>query len=161
MVIFRVDERLVHGQIIEAWLPFTEAKHLIVANDAIEQDMLRQQIMSLAVPQHVRIHFVRLASLAASVGLYAQEKIFVVLENIQDLQKALAFYATQEQRDKMPSIIINIGNVHHGLDKQKVAPHVSLSAEEKLFLQDAAQKYPLDFRSVPSQKTRGLHDFLL
>ena len=32
---FRVDNRLVHGQVIEAWLPYTGARHLIVANDEL------------------------------------------------------------------------------------------------------------------------------
>ena len=34
MLWFRVDNRLVHGQVIEGWLPYVAARHLIVANDA-------------------------------------------------------------------------------------------------------------------------------
>ena len=50
---FRVDNRLVHGQVIEAWLPYTGARHLIVANDELAADALRQQIIELAVPQRI------------------------------------------------------------------------------------------------------------
>ena len=39
---FRVDNRLVHGQVIEAWLPYTGARHLVVANDELATDFLRQ-----------------------------------------------------------------------------------------------------------------------
>ena len=50
---FRVDNRLVHGQVIEAWLPYTGAKHLVVANDELAGDVIRQQIIELAVPHRV------------------------------------------------------------------------------------------------------------
>ncbi|MBQ1419973.1 MAG: PTS sugar transporter subunit IIB, partial [Desulfovibrio sp.] len=26
---FRVDNRLIHGQVIEGWLPYTNARHLV------------------------------------------------------------------------------------------------------------------------------------
>lgn len=53
MLWFRIDNRLVHGQIIEAWLPHIRAKTLLVANDELAADDLRQEIMSLAVPSGI------------------------------------------------------------------------------------------------------------
>ena len=44
MLWFRVDNRLVHGQVIEGWLPYVAARHLIVANDAMSADLLQQQV---------------------------------------------------------------------------------------------------------------------
>ncbi len=57
MMWVRIDNRLVHGQIIETWLPYTHAKHIIVVNDAVARDDLQQQIMSLAIPQSVSCSF--------------------------------------------------------------------------------------------------------
>ena len=67
---FRVDNRLIHGQVIEGWLPYTGAAHLIVANDALAEDLLRQQIMSLAIPHHVDVRFVPLKDLAKIGNLH-------------------------------------------------------------------------------------------
>ena len=53
MAWFRIDNRLVHGQVIEGWLPYLNAGHLIVANDALALDELQQQIMRLAIPGRV------------------------------------------------------------------------------------------------------------
>lgn len=50
MTFVRIDNRLVHGQIIETWLPFTRARTIVVANDELAADPLRQEIMSLAIP---------------------------------------------------------------------------------------------------------------
>ena len=57
MAFVRVDNRLVHGQIIESWLPFTHARTILVVNDELAADYLRQEIMSLAIPAGVRIEF--------------------------------------------------------------------------------------------------------
>ena len=65
---FRVDNRLVHGQVIEAWLPYTGARHLVVANDELADDIMRQQIIELAVPQRVMTHFINVKELAATLN---------------------------------------------------------------------------------------------
>ena len=33
--LIRVDSRLVHGQIIETWLPFLKATRIVVVNDEV------------------------------------------------------------------------------------------------------------------------------
>ncbi len=57
MIWFRIDNRLVHGQIIETWLPYTRATRLVVCNDELAKDELRQQIMLLAVPGRIQVSF--------------------------------------------------------------------------------------------------------
>jgi len=55
IVLVRVDERLVHGQILEGWLPTTRAQVLLVANDTLADDSVRRAIMESAVPFTVRL----------------------------------------------------------------------------------------------------------
>ncbi len=158
MTLVRVDNRLVHGQIIEAWLPYLGAKHLVVVNDALLHDALRQQIMSLAVPQRIQIHFIGLAQWWVHIERYATEGALFLLENIQDLQSCMLLYTAQTQLTKLPAIQINIGNVPHGFDKRTLMPSVSVTESEWRILEALAQKYMVDFRSLPSEKTRVLHE---
>ena len=58
----RIDNRLIHGQIIETWLPYTGATQVVVANDELANDILQQEIMSLAIPQTVASSFVSVES---------------------------------------------------------------------------------------------------
>ena len=67
MTLVRIDNRLIHGQIIETWIPYTGAKIVIVADDALAADDLQQEIMSLAIPQTVESIFVSIEGLAAEV----------------------------------------------------------------------------------------------
>ena len=61
----RIDNRLVHGQVIETWLPHTRAQMIVVVNDELAGNMLRQEIMSLAIPDGVEIVFLPVGKVTA------------------------------------------------------------------------------------------------
>ncbi len=158
MSVFRVDNRLVHGQIIEAWLPYTGARHVFVAHDVLAQDSLHQQIMSLAMPQRVEMHFTPIHALSYNLQRYAQEITFVLFQNLYDLSASL-----QEIGKNIAIEYINIGNLHdsHAIKdtkKKQIAPHIFVNEEEWGILHKIHEVYPLDFRAIPSEKKRGFHE---
>jgi len=55
IVLVRVDDRLIHGQILEGWLPSTRAQEVLVANDALAFDQTQKMIMESAVPNSIRL----------------------------------------------------------------------------------------------------------
>ncbi|MDO5483659.1 MAG: PTS sugar transporter subunit IIB [Desulfovibrionaceae bacterium] len=150
---FRVDNRLVHGQVIESWLPYTGARHLVVANDELAADIMRQQIISLAVPQRVQVHFVCLAALRETL-LCCGEHCLVLFATCQDARRAC------EGGVAIP--ILNMGNLHHGPEKEQFLPHVALSAQDREDLRNMRQQLVrFDFRCVPGENLRGAYEQLL
>lgn len=55
IVLVRVDDRLIHGQILEGWIPSTRAQELIVANDSLAKDCLQKMIMQSAIPYSINL----------------------------------------------------------------------------------------------------------
>ncbi len=55
IVLLRVDDRFVHGQILQGWLPSTRAQELYVANDILAQDDIQKMIMECAIPYTVKM----------------------------------------------------------------------------------------------------------
>ena len=51
---FRIDERLIHGQIIATWLKTLGITHLIVANDDVAKDEMRQKTLKMVLPQGMK-----------------------------------------------------------------------------------------------------------
>jgi PTS system mannose-specific IIB component len=152
MAFVRVDNRLVHGQIIETWLPFTHARAILVVNDALAGDFLRQEIMSLAIPAGVRIEFLPVADLAPFLG-----------RNPLEAEGALILFAScRDARVAYEKGFgfgnLNLGNLHYAPGKKQVCPHVALSKEDEScldFFRDNGVR--LDYRCVPSdpQQLRG------
>lgn len=54
IVTFRIDERLIHGQVIATWLKALGVTHLIVANDDAASNSMRQTALKLAIPKGVK-----------------------------------------------------------------------------------------------------------
>jgi PTS system mannose-specific IIB component len=144
MAFVRIDNRLVHGQIIETWLPFTHASRIVVVNDDLAADHLRQEIMSLAIPDGVAIVFLPVAALA---GYFSHSPL--------DLPEALILFASC--RDAQAAYEygfdfanLNLGNLHYAPGKKQVCPHVALSKEDESCLDFFRGKgVRLDYRCVP------------
>lgn len=140
----RIDNRLVHGQVIEAWLPYFGAQTLVVVNDDLAGDSLRQEIMSLAIPQEVTIAFVTIGqAAAASVKGDALILFATCADARQAFEGGLAFES------------LNIGNLHYAPGKKQVCAHVALSADDESCLEFfSRQGVRLDYRCVPGDSAQ-------
>ena len=50
IVLTRIDNRLIHGQVATQWCGVVGANLLLVANDAVSTDEFRQGLMNMAAP---------------------------------------------------------------------------------------------------------------
>jgi mannose/fructose/N-acetylgalactosamine-specific phosphotransferase system component IIB len=141
----RVDNRLIHGQVIETWIPFARTRKLIVVNDELAKDPVRQEIMGLAVPHGIDVFF---SPVSESVNLIQNNfegslsSIFILFARCSDARQAydkgLIFKS------------LNIGNLHYGPGKKQICSHVALSRDDRTCLNYFSRKgVDLDFRCVP------------
>lgn len=147
MLWFRIDNRLVHGQVIEAWLPHIRAKTLVVANDELANDDLRQEIMSLAVPSDVSFVCCPVADTTAVLRrVYKEDSgqhVLVLFASCADARAA--------HMSGLTFSLVNIGNLHYGPGKDQVCEHIALGPEDRNCLKYFADhKVDIDFRCVPT-----------
>lgn len=143
MFLVRIDNRLIHGQIIEAWLPYTGAKTIVVANDDLADDILQQEIMSLAIPQTISSVFVGVNDLGEALRGVDPSDVLVLFSSCGDARRA---FETGFSFD-----LLNIGNVHYTPGKRQISPSVALSDEDEACLRLLSRKgVELDFRCVPN-----------
>jgi len=55
--IIRIDDRLIHGQVVVGWCPALEIDRLIVINDSVAANKVRREMMALGVPSGIRAEF--------------------------------------------------------------------------------------------------------
>jgi PTS system mannose-specific IIB component len=153
VALVRVDNRLVHGQVLEAWLPALAAHGILVADDEAAGNVLARSAMSLAIPPKVSFQVLRLdaaADLLKPGGKGPQAARTLVL--LRDIRDVVALH------DKgVPIPKLNLGNVHFGAGRQQVAPSVFLGAEELSALERlAAQGTEVEARAVPGERPLSL-----
>ena len=54
IVLTRIDNRLIHGQVATQWCGVVGANLLLVANDAVSTDTFRQGLMNMAAPAYAQ-----------------------------------------------------------------------------------------------------------
>jgi PTS system mannose-specific IIB component len=142
---FRIDNRLVHGQIIEAWIPYLGAAELVVANDRLAGDALRQQIMQLAIPERVRVHCVMMKNVKLLYDRLESsgENTLYLLADCRDAARLIT--------EGVPVTALNVGNMHYCQGKRHLCAHVAVSQEDLQCLRGLHDRgVKLDFRSVPT-----------
>ncbi|MEA2102477.1 MAG: PTS sugar transporter subunit IIB [Thermodesulfobacteriota bacterium] len=149
IVLARVDDRFIHGQILEAWIPYLNAQALIVANDRLANDSFQKTIMSLALPERIALEIV---SLDEACSIYRQtgfkdKKTLLICSTIED---AWRLYSMGLVFDKL-----NIGNMRARDDSRQISYSVWMDARDEGLLKELmGLGVRVMLRSVP--KERGM-----
>jgi mannose/fructose/N-acetylgalactosamine-specific phosphotransferase system component IIB len=153
-ILVRVDNRLVHGQILEAWVPSLKAVSIIVVNDEVARDLFRESVIRMVVPSYIELYVfdVEEFSKSCSYNDWKFGRSIILFDRIGD---ALRAYNLGFAYDR-----INIGNVHDGEGKCCVSSSIFLDrkdAEDLKTLVDSGvtveiqcipNDRPVDFRDV-------------
>lgn len=55
VTVMRIDDRLIHGQIVTRWIDYAEAKKILVVDDKAAADSMQQMLLKLAVPSGITL----------------------------------------------------------------------------------------------------------
>lgn len=141
----RIDNRLIHGQVVEAWLPGLKVARVVVADDEAAHSPLMKVAMGLAVPPELEVDILPL--LDTPFAPYAADKVktLLLLRDIQALVEA--------RKLGLPQTRVNLGNVHHGPMRKAVSTSVFLNAEEMEQLKRLHEDgWDIEARGVPSER---------
>lgn len=141
----RIDERLVHGQVLVGWVPHVAARRVMVADDDASRSPLARAAMTLALPPGVVGEVEPPASVDWGALAASPEPVLVVLRNAAEAERAFAAGMTPA---RVP--VLNIGNVHYSAGRRQISPSVFLSADEVDALRRlAAAGFRVEARAVP------------
>ncbi|EEF66703.1 PTS sugar transporter subunit IIB, partial [Holdemania filiformis] len=103
----RIDDRLLHGQVVFMWTKQLNIKGIIVANDELVQDPIQSLAMKLAVPEQIKllIKSIEEASRLIQDPRSAKMNILLVMKSPADAARLLRLLP-----DKTLIERINIGN---------------------------------------------------
>ncbi len=151
----RVDSRLVHGQVIESWVPALKATMLLVADDLVARDTWRASIMKACVPDGLRVEVTRVEELNALIerGASSCERALVLFSCVSDAIRAydLGFFFEQ----------LNLGNVHEHKNSRRISSTVYLSPDDLNGLRRLHEKGVLiEIRALSRDKPLRSADFL-
>lgn len=155
MHFYRIDNRLVHGQIISTWMPHLRLQKFVVINDALPTNTLRMKMFRMAIPHTVDFQALSIddAARSLSTSLRPDVPTIVLLETIDDAVRL--FQAGH------PFTNLNLGNVHHGPGRRSYTPSVFLSEDDISQLKALFRRgVRCEIKSLPTQDSMDLSPLL-
>ncbi len=148
--ILLTDNRLIHGQVATQWNGTIGANLILVANDAVANNKMRQNLMDMAAPNGVATRYFTIQKTIDVIHKAApSQHIFIIVENPEDALRLV--------EGGVPIKKLNIGNMHMAEGKRQVATSVAVNDEDVAAfkkLQDLGVK--LFIQRVPTTKVEDI-----
>ena len=90
IVLARIDERLIHGQVATQWLNLIAANTIVVADDKIPSDNFMTMILKAVCPRNCELHLLTAEEAAEFLkGEPGTERVFVVTKGPEAMLKMI------------------------------------------------------------------------
>ena len=151
----RVDDRLVHGQVVLSWSRKIGIDTLLIANDLSAKDLVVQSVMNLAVPPGIELSVSSVEDTAKQIqeGEWENQQCMLVVKDSVDLLRLHEAGFEMEE--------VNVGNASGGTGKVRLLKHCAASPEELAAWHELNKKgVSLIGQWVPDEKEENLNDVL-
>lgn len=150
ILLTRIDNRLIHGQVATQWCGTIGANLILVANDKVANDKVRQGLMDMAAPTGVATRYFTIQKTIEIIHKAAdRQKIFIVVESPEDVLKLVEGGVDIKK--------VNIGNMHMSEGKKQVATTVAVDNKDlDAFKALESKGVKLEIQRVPSTSVEDI-----
>ncbi len=148
ILLTRIDNRLVHGQVGVSWVSSIGANLLVVVDDKAAEDPLQQQLMKLTAD-----------SSGVGIRFFSIQKTIDVIHKASDKQKIFIVCKTPDVVKKLidggvPLKLINVGNMHYSDGKKQLSEKVFVDEKDYEVLEelDSMDNTDVFIQDLPGDK---------
>ncbi|NOY87415.1 MAG: PTS sugar transporter subunit IIB [Deltaproteobacteria bacterium] len=154
VVLARVDDRLVHGQIIESWVPYLQADFICVIDNEIFEDGPRCRLMRMIVSTSTKFSVVSTSSLKPCLEREKGRNSLLLFSSLADVLAVV--------KNGVSIDAVNVGNLHHLRRGWKVSPSVFLDRNDLDVLRELLSLgIEVEATDLPGGKSYDLKKFAL
>ena len=150
--VFRIDDRLIHGQIITKWIKDANAKMIMVVDDKAAGDKTQQMILKFAVPAGIKLEIL---SKEAAVKRVAEDTTNTnVLMLVRNPKEANALVEMGLKVDRI--IIGNISNSKSEVGRTKLLDYIYVEPADVEAIKSLNDKgILLEVKAAPEEKAKN------
>jgi len=155
LLLHRIDDRLIHGQVVVGWGQPLNLRFLVLVDDDVAGSDWEQELYRMGVPPDVSVHFHTIEEMTTAYATYAA-----------DARPGLLLVASVDSMRRLvtaaPAIrTVNLGGVHHADGRTQRLRYVFLTAAEEQVLRDLqAEGVEVTAQDVPATRPVPLADVL-
>ncbi|MFC1554980.1 PTS system mannose/fructose/N-acetylgalactosamine-transporter subunit IIB [candidate division KSB1 bacterium] len=155
IVLVRIDDRLIHGQVTVGWGGFLSPDRILLVSDEIANNEWEKELYENCVPYNISVSILTVeeAVLALAKNGFKEERIILLAESPSVITNLVKQGVSFQQ--------VNIGGMHYKNDKKKILPYVYIDDNDKNdFLYLSNNNIELICQDLPQSKKDNLIDFL-
>ena len=158
--LYRIDDRLIHGQVVLGWGRPLDIQLIVVVDDELAASEWEQELYRMAVPPEMEVRFVSVEDAArAHPALAAGRARAIVLSG--DVETMRRFVDAVRAVGGAGIDAVNVGGVHHRAGRVQRMRYVFLTpAEESALRGLLAAGVQVTAQDVPAAKAIPLFDVL-
>lgn len=129
IVLCRVDDRLIHGQVVVGWGRPLAIERIILVDDEVAASPWEQELYRMAVPPEIELTFASVAQAGRELAEWQAAPRRSLL-----LTGDIATMAALHAADGAAVRAINLGGIHHRPGRKQRLPYIYLTDEELVSL---------------------------
>jgi PTS system mannose-specific IIB component len=142
----RIDDRLIHGQVVAAWLhAYSKVSYILVVDDKVSQDTFMLDMFKMLVPTGITIDIKSVDDAVKTLKEGLKKPTMMILKEPMTLKRIM------DQGIQFPKI--NIGGMGMTAGRKKLFQNVSASEEEReIFREIIKNGTTVEVQIIPAAK---------
>ncbi|UCF39956.1 MAG: PTS sugar transporter subunit IIB [Gemmatimonadota bacterium] len=154
IVLTRVDDRLIHGQVVVGWVQALGAQRIVLVNDEVNANDWERELYRLSVPAGLAVEFASVDEAARLVEEWGTEPLRTILL-VGDVETIVRLCGRSEGIKA-----VNVGGLHDGTARSQRLSYVYLSEDEARQLHTLSERgVQVTAQDVPTARAVPLDEF--
>ena len=155
ILLYRIDDRLIHGQVVVGWGQPHDIRFLVLVDDLVASSDWEKELYRMAIPPEMEIHFADVETAIREHARYASDPrpgILITGDVTSMLRLVRGVKAIGS---------VNLGGIHHRAGREEKLRYVFLTPDEQEQLRALeASGVEVTAQDVPSARARPLAEVL-
>lgn len=144
IILARIDDRLIHGQVTEGWCSKLKPNNVLVVSDEIESSDWHRQLCLASLPCCFEGIVVSVENAAETINRLVDDPLpsYVLFESPKDAYAVIANGARLKR--------INVGGMHSTKGKREILDYLFIDETDSFYLKKLIESgVELEFRDLP------------
>ena len=152
-LLYRIDDRLIHGQVVVGWGQPLDAKFIVLVDDGVAGSDWEQELYRMGVPPHMDVYFVSVKDAVELVKqLQKDERPGILLTADIPTMRQLVDAGVIEA--------VNVGGLHHRPGRDQKLRYVFLTPSEAAELEAMGKSVRVFAQDLPGAEEFSLQQIL-
>lgn len=150
----RIDDRLIHGQVITTWVKNHDIEQVLIINDKVAGDKIQQSVLTMSAPPELKVQ------------VFGVQKFIEILQKTEIKRRTMLLFTNSidvntlvENGVKIDKL--NVGSMRMQEGRKSLSRAVAVTPEEEqAFKSLIARNIPVEIQMVPKDPVVDLQTLI-